>query len=76
MKNGNQPIHPTLIVDTDGNTTKVEGLTKREHFACEAMNALLSKYALNGPSDQNTVAKMAVQMADSLLEELEVSNDK
>lgn len=45
-------------------------LTKREFIATEFMKALLSKYALNNPQDQQTLSQLSVELADTLLIEL------
>lgn len=47
-----------------------ETLTKREHFASIALQGLLTKYSLNKPEDQQLVCQMAVELADSLIVEL------
>lgn len=45
-------------------------LTKREFMALEIMKSLLSKYALNKPQDQQTLSQLSVELADTLLNEL------
>jgi hypothetical protein len=42
-------------------------LTKREYFAALAMAALVSKYNLNQPVDQDIVATLAVELSESLI---------
>ena len=46
------------------------GLTKREHFAVMALQGLVSKYTMNDPEDQKTICKMAVELSDSLIKQL------
>jgi hypothetical protein len=46
------------------------GLTKREYFASQLMCALISKYQLREPEDQVTTAKMALELTDTLIKEL------
>ena len=48
-------------------------LTKREFIATELMKALVSKYTLNKPDDQKTLAELSIQLADTLLNQLTVS---
>lgn len=65
MTKGNDLIGP---VDEYGfNKT---GLTKREYFAALALQGLLTKYSLNTPSDQKVICQMAVELSDSLINEL------
>ena len=45
-------------------------LTKREFIATELMKALVSKYTLNKPEDQITLAELSIQLADTLLDKL------
>lgn len=49
-----------------------QGLTKREHFAAVAMQALASAHSSDGTwsHDPKDAASAAVQYADALLEEL------
>lgn len=59
-------------------SSSTEGLTKREYFACLAMQGLLTNnfvkldITVNGSEFTNTdlVAQMSVAMADALLNEL------
>lgn len=48
------------------------GLTKREHFAGLAMQALVSHYGANSASEY---AIMACKYADTLIKELEQDNE-
>lgn len=45
-------------------------LTKREFIATEFMKALLTKYSLNNPQDQQTISQLSVELTDALLNEL------
>jgi len=49
---------------------KMNELTKREFIATELMKALVSKYTLNKPEDQVTLAELSIQLADTLLDQL------
>lgn len=49
------------------------GLTKREYFACQALQGLLSNHSLAnmyGSLSDNALAQYSVKMADELLKEL------
>ena len=81
MSNANNPANPSDITyEKDGVTVReiATGLTKREHFAGLAMQALLSN-PIMGDSDlweapQEWVKQMTesgVEMADALLKELD-----
>lgn len=52
---------------------KMNELTKREFIATELMKALVSKYTLNKPEDQITLAELSIQLADTLLNQLNPS---
>ena len=82
--NGNLPAMPypaKLLQDSDGlYTIHQTGLTKREQFAMEAMQGILSGNTLsalaemaerNQHSSDEMLFKMAVKAADGLLAELE-----
>lgn len=45
-------------------------LNKREFIATEIMKSLLTKYTLNSPDDQHTLSQLSVQLADTLINEL------
>lgn len=53
------------------NSRAVELLTKRhelrDRFAVAALEGLVSKYNMNTPEDQQTLARMAFQLADTCL---------
>lgn len=49
---------------------ELNGLTKREYFAIQALNGLTAKYTLNSPEDQHTLAQLSVELAETLLTEL------
>lgn len=80
MKNSKQPISPQMYTRfgdaeddykplNDGQKTgwevKFGGLTKREYFAAKAMQGLLAGGAIAD------ISKYAIEIADSLLNELE-----
>ena len=46
-----------------------DGMTLRDYFAGQALCGLLSKYNLNAPSDQGTIAQMSYELADAMLAE-------
>lgn len=65
MIKGNEPIHPQ---DTWGNQDqKMYGLTIREEFSKCNMAALISKYNLKTPEDQQILAQLSVELADALI---------
>lgn len=47
------------------------GLSKKEWFSATILSGLVSKYAITNVHDQQVLAQMAVELADSLLKELE-----
>lgn len=49
-------------------------LTKREIIALHIFNGLVSKYTLNNPEDQETISKMAIELADTFIKELKNEN--
>ncbi len=51
------------------------GLTKREHFAGLAMQALLSNAKPDTLGDPETVTKYSILIADELLKQLEKKSD-
>jgi hypothetical protein len=73
MNNADMPAAPVIIltkVDTEQSTlTSVgtNGLTKREHFAGLAMQALLAKH---GNENADDCASYAVEYANALLKAL------
>jgi hypothetical protein len=68
MNNSDMPAMPnTMLMDH-----KMQGLTKREHFAGLAMQALLAHY---GNEDADECASYAVEYAQALLKALETSHE-
>lgn len=59
--------------DANGQTNMCGGLTKREHFAGEAMKGLITTTKVQGSFSVFTkeVVESSVKMADALLSELE-----
>lgn len=76
MNNADLPAMPLakMIMSTDGSfsTETSPGLTKREHFAGLAMQGFIAN-SDKRMADQSfdVIAKTALLLADSLLEELE-----
>ena len=74
MNNQKQPAHPLAPLqngerwDASIDTT---GLTKLEYFTAAALNGLAAKYTLKEPSDQNTIAQMAIELAQTTLATME-----
>jgi hypothetical protein len=62
------PINVQLLKFTDGTSSLVVGLTKREHFAGLAMQGLL--HVIKDDDKPSIVAKAAVMTADALIDEL------
>jgi len=58
----------TTNADTD--TEFHEGMNKREYMATHILTGLIAKYNLKEPADQQIVSQMAVELADSLIEQL------
>lgn len=86
MKNSENPINPTLIKFAENGTampvceeaaaygnynTGSIGLTKREHFAGLALQALVT--SLSHTNSDEYFAKRALSLADELLKQLENS---
>lgn len=73
MKNADMPAMP---IELDGNgqyaPVAYTGLTKREMIAAQCMAQLLPSLRSHPPRE---CAKLAIEFADALLKELEVSND-
>lgn len=77
MKNGEQPVTPTIIFDSGENSftqTKHLGLTKREHFASLAMQGLLASTQDIYSSDN--IVLNSIRVADKLLKALEETNEQ
>ena len=79
MNNAYMPAAPTPIYDMNGEVQAVQtgnnewqslGLTKREHFAAMAMQAMVSTVR-SGDVNFDLVASDAVEMANALLKALE-----
>ena len=60
------PINAQLLKFTDGTSSLVVGLTKREYFAAMAMQGILSQH----DSRPSYTATLAVEYADALINEL------
>lgn len=78
MKNGNKPINPQIGSNTNNQHQLSEvytdennqGLTKKEHYAGLAMQALVSNHSLSNSDEY--LAKRAVSIANELLKQLEI----
>ncbi len=66
LKNQDRPAKP-IIIEIDGTKAIHMGLTKREHLAGLAMQAIISR----GGHNQTEIAQESVSMADRLLTVLE-----
>ncbi|AQW96682.1 hypothetical protein [Elizabethkingia anophelis] len=81
MKNADKPIYPAVAEKINGtefteynlphNQLQLSGLTKREYFAGLAMQAIIPNWNLMKGVERGAVADIAVEMADSLLRQLE-----
>ncbi|MCT4228700.1 hypothetical protein HZP39_04200 [Elizabethkingia anophelis] len=71
MKNANEPISPVLTQSASLQNETSLGLTKREYFAGLAMQAIIPNWNLMKGVERAAVADIAVEMADSLLRQLE-----
>jgi len=65
----NSPINPKLLKFTDGSSTVIIGLTKREYFASLMMQAIVTRTTDDG-YDSCALAEEAVDYADSLINAL------
>lgn len=61
-------VFPAL--DNEGNYGNEKGLTKREYFASLVLQGLLTKYTLKTPEDQTIISKMAIELTDTFISEL------
>jgi hypothetical protein len=66
------PIGPYQYVNEDGSFVNggASGLTKREHFAGLAMQSMIV-FDVDNRLNEGTIAKVAVNLADALLAELD-----
>ncbi|WP_277810651.1 hypothetical protein [Chromohalobacter canadensis] len=72
MKNADMPAMPFVDFDYDGHAAAAyHGLTKREHFAAMAMQAMIEAAAYKHPYSPEILAQQSIGMADALLGELE-----
>lgn len=60
----------TQILGGYGFPIEYMGLTKREYFIAMAFQGLLTKYNLKTPADQEVVAKLSIELTDTLINEL------
>jgi hypothetical protein len=63
-----EPTDSINYIPSSGQYAAEHGLTKRELFAAMAMQGFLSDYQTNASTQE--FAKVSVQMADALIEEL------
>jgi hypothetical protein len=86
MNNSDMPINPlvndkgtvTYVTSKEGRCLHARGLSKREHFAGQTLQALLSNSTMGDSALWDTpqewtkqMTETAVEMADALLEELD-----
>jgi len=64
MITGNEPAMP------HPNHEGRSGLSIRQQFAATAMQGLISKYYLKTPEDQDIISQLSVELADSLIKQL------
>lgn len=70
------PINPTTEIGNNGEVSQGFGLTKREHFACMAMQGWISSldHSTIGNGDMDNVVKLtaiyAISFADELIKKL------
>lgn len=76
MENKNQPAFARPFSEDRNSGDRPEHywpsdwLTKREYAAIQLAQGLTTKYNLKEPGDQEIIAKMAIELADSLFTEL------
>jgi hypothetical protein len=68
MKNGKRPAFQSSIA-LASDEIKELGLTKREYFAGIALQGILSNHGVQ--TDTSDFTKVAIQLADELLKQLE-----
>lgn len=69
MSNANELAYP--ILETEIGINLHHGLTKREHFAAMAMQAMISSKYYGEFKDKGGVSYLATKHADELLNELD-----
>ncbi len=70
MQNKNDIAHSVFCAEP-GSYGIEKGLSKREYAAIHIVAALLSKYDLNTPEDQQTVSQLSVELTDTLFNHLD-----
>jgi len=68
MNNGG-PAFPDHIDTAHFEIEDFPGMSLRDWFAGQALSGLIGKYNLKAPGDQDTVSKMAYELADAMLTE-------
>lgn len=63
------PINAKLLKFTDGSSTVVVGLTKREYFAAMAMQAIVTR-TTDSEFDSDAIAEQAIDHAEALIDAL------
>jgi hypothetical protein len=53
---------------------EISGLTKHQYIAIAVLQGLVSKYTMNTPEDQQTLAKLSIELADTFIEQYDKSN--
>lgn len=72
MKNDGGPAYPGIVRDNSGILETAQGVTVRDLFAIEAMQALIiNRYAINVNSESVTKEQIAIEAynyADAMIE--------
>ena len=69
MDNLKQPAYPLVVKQSDFSmdTEVYTGFTKHEKAAMMIAQGLVSKYNMSSPSDQETIAKLSLELAEEIL---------
>jgi hypothetical protein len=76
FKEVHQDVAFPSIVETYNKIFYTKGLSKREYFASQAMNALVGNFLIDTETEMETLASVAVCMAEALLHELNKTNSQ
>lgn len=53
---------------------EISGLTKHQYVAVAILQGLVSKYTMNTPEDQETLAKLSIELANTFIQEYDKTN--
>lgn len=67
----NKPYFPLVYKDGNGDLQYTKGVTLLEELSGKFLAALISKYNLKTPEDQLTVAKLSIELAQTLIAQLD-----